>query len=108
MFKPASNLFTDRSKAGLLLCVFFFFVFFCFFFVLFFSFFFCYLCFVFVLPYCSVSISVTCWERTDLLVVLYVMVLVFYLFLIRCPVLGVVLGCIDSWSLPSSYTFFSS
>ena len=42
------------------------------------------------------SLVVTCWERTDLLALLYVMVLVFYHFLIRCPGLGVVLGYINS------------
>ena len=50
---------------------------------------------------------VTCWERTDLLALLFVM---FYCVFVTfssgiigpvwCPEWGVVLDCIDSWSLP--------
>ena len=61
---------------------------------------FCYLCFVFVCHtvlsvHCS--LVVTCWERADLLALLYVMLFVcFYHFPMWCPELGVILDCIDS------------
>ena len=55
---------------------------------------FCYLCFVFVLSV-PCSLVVTCWERADLLTLLYVMSsCVFVFFPIWCPGLGVVLDCI--------------
>ena len=44
----------------------------------------------------SCSLLVSCWERADLLALLYVMLLVFCNFPIFCPGSGVVLDCIDS------------
>ena len=73
--------------------------------------FFCrsFLSFVFRVCLCHTVLSVpcshvvTCWERTDLLYLLCVM---FYLcfshFPLRCPGSGVILDCIDSWSLSTS------
>ena len=46
------------------------------------------------------SLVVTCWERASLLALLYVMFSCH--FPMWCLGLGVVLDCIDSWSLPSS------
>ena len=49
------------------------------------------------------SLVVTCWERADLLALLYVTYsCVFCHFPIWCPGLGVVFDCNDSQSLPSS------
>ena len=43
------------------------------------------------------SLVLTCWERADLLVLLYVMIsCVFFHFLIWCPGSGVVFDYIDS------------
>ena len=50
-FEPSSKYFTDRSKAVLLLWIFYMYVFFC---------------LVFVMPLCA-CLVVTCWERADLL-----------------------------------------
>ena len=56
---------------------------------------FCYLCFVFLSVHCS--LVVTCWERADLLALLYVMFFVCLRhFPMWCPGSGVVLDCIDS------------
>ena len=46
----------------------------------------------------SCSLVVTCWERADLLTLLYVM---FFSLAIQCPVSGEVLDSINSLSLPS-------
>ena len=60
--------------------------------------------FVFAILPCLVSCSlvVTCWERADLLALLFVMFSCH--FHMRRPGSGVVLDCIDSWSLPSSFS----
>ena len=50
----------------------------------------------------SCSFVVTWWERDDLLPLQCVMFSCFYHFPIRCLGSGVVLNCIDSWSLHSS------
>ena len=52
MFKPSDNCLTDRSKAVLLLCILFVFV-----------------CHTFLSVPCN--LVVTCWERADLLALLY-------------------------------------
>ena len=52
------------------------------------------------------SFVVTCWERAYLLALLCVMFLVFCHFPIWCLRSGVVLDCIESWSLPSIVTSF--
>ena len=49
---------------------------------------FCYLCFVFVILSCLV---ITCWERTNLLALLYMKLSC----VLWCPESGVVLDCID-------------
>ena len=54
---------------------------------------------LFFMPYCFVwacSLVVTCWERTDLMALLYVTLSCVCHFPIRCPGSGVVLDCIDS------------
>ena len=51
--------------------------------------------------YVSYSLVVTCWERANLLAPSNVMFsCVVCYFPIRCPGSGVILDCIDSWSLP--------
>ena len=71
---------------------------------------FCYLYFVFAchtVLSVTFSLVVTCWERADLLALLYVMFSCCFFFVIYfpmwCPGLGVALECIDSGSLPSSF-----
>ena len=64
----------------------------------------CYLCFIFVLiTVLSVpsNLVITSWEMNELLALLCV------ISLIRCPVPGVLLDCIDSWSLSSSLLFLN-
>ena len=60
----------------------------------------CLLCYIVLSVSCS--IVVTCWERADFLVLLYVILYYVCHFPIQYPGSGVVLGCIDSCSLPSS------
>ena len=62
---------------------------------------FCYLCSVLCVcnalmsVYCS--LAVTCWERANLLAILYVMFTCFFVtFSMCCPGSGVILDCIDS------------
>ena len=57
MFKPSNKSLTDRSNAVLLLWIFFFAI--------------CVSCHTVLFVPCS--LLVTCWERTDLLAILYVM-----------------------------------
>ena len=57
-------------------------------------------CLVFLSVHCN--LVVTCWERTDLLALLYAM---FYC-VMWCPGSGVVLNCIESWSLFSFLLLF--
>ena len=89
MFKPTSkNVLTDRSKALLLLWIFL---------VI------CSSCFS--LLYCLYvlwSSVVTSWESADLLALVRNVFFCFCHFPIWCPRSGVVLDCINSWSLPSS------
>ena len=49
---------------------------------------------VFAILYCLFLAA--CWEKADLLALLYVMLFVFCHCPIRCPLSGVVLDCIDS------------
>ena len=58
-----------------------------------------------VLPIISCSLVVTCWARADLLAPLYVMFscVLSPFHTIPCPGSCVVLDCIDSWPLPSSF-----
>ena len=60
MFKPSSNFLTDRFKAVLLLWILLLFVLLC-------------LCLCHTVLSVSCSIGVACWERADLLALLYVM-----------------------------------
>ena len=73
---PVKVFFTDRSKVVLLLWTILLFIF--------------RVCLVFLSVHCN--LVVTCWERTDLLALLFVM---FYR-VMWCPGSGVVLDCIDS------------
>ena len=56
-------------------------------------------CHAFASAYCC--LVVTCWERADLLALVCGVKLCGFYFLIWYPGSGVVLDCIDSWSLPS-------
>ena len=52
------------------------------------------------------SLVATCWERAGLFTLLYVMFFLCYTHFPRCcPQSGLVLDCIDSWFLPSSYLY---
>ena len=58
----------------------------------------------FLSVHCSLVFS--CWERAGLLALLCVMFYsVFVAFQLWCPGSGVVLDCINSWSLPSYILF---
>ena len=50
------------------------------------------------------SLVITCWERAGLLTLS--IFLCFSYFPIWCPASGVVLDCIDTWSLPSFLFWF--
>ena len=63
----------------------------------------CFFCLVFVMPLCTsvyLYLVVTCWERADLLALFVVSHCEFVTFH-WYPGSGVVLDCIDSWSLHS-------
>ena len=83
---PVKIIFTGRSKVVLLLC---------------------YSCLVFVmlLRVCFWCLVVTCWERADLLALVCDVLLCVCHFPMWYPGSGVVLDCIDSWSLPSFLLF---
>ena len=87
-FKPSSKILYWFSKAVLLLCIFYVFV-----------------CLVFAMPLCAfiyMCLMVTCWERADLLALVCGVLLSLSLSH-WYPGSGVVLDCIESWSLHPYY-----
>ena len=83
---PPVKYFTDHSKAVLLLWIFYVFVLSC-------------ICYVFVHVCLNMCFVVTCWERADLLALVLWCLTVSLSLSHWYPGSGVVLDCIDSWSL---------